>query len=48
MVKTRQCSCHFMRADRLSEKVGRSGLEIALPVCVKTELLLVKVLPCGI
>lgn len=32
----RQHSCHFMRVDRLSEKVRTPGLEITLPVCVKT------------
>ena len=35
-MKTGQHSCHFMRVDTLSEKVWRSGLEITLPVCVKT------------
>lgn len=35
-MKTRQHSCHFMGVDRLSEKVRKSGLEITLPVWVKT------------
>lgn len=36
MAKMRQHSCHFVRVDRLSEKVLKSSIEITLPVCVKT------------
>lgn len=45
-MKTGQCIHHVGRADGLSKKVRKPGLEITVPVCVKTvSCLLIRVLP---
>lgn len=45
-MRTGQRVCRVRRADGLSKKARKPGLEITVPVCVKTvNCLLVRVLP---